>query len=67
MAAAAISAAVRDRQIAQELADARIRVFTILIGNDMFRHGRHLHHRRRHRAARFSRGRRTGRAGRRVP
>jgi Ca-activated chloride channel homolog len=26
----------RDRQIAQELADARIRVFTILIGNDMF-------------------------------
>jgi Ca-activated chloride channel family protein len=26
----------RDRQIAQELADERIRVFTILIGNDMF-------------------------------
>ena len=26
----------RDRQIAQELADAKIRVFTILIGNDMF-------------------------------
>lgn len=25
-----------DRQIAQELADARIRVYTILIGNDMF-------------------------------
>jgi Ca-activated chloride channel homolog len=26
----------RDRQIAQELADAKIRVYTILIGNDMF-------------------------------
>ena len=26
----------RDRQIAQELADQKIRVFTILIGNDMF-------------------------------
>ena len=26
----------RDRQIAQELADAKIRVFTILIGNDGF-------------------------------
>ena len=26
----------RDRQIAQELADAKIRVFTILCGNDMF-------------------------------